>query len=202
MALATYDDLASSIANWLHRADLTAAIPDFIRLAEARMNNDLDIRQTDSVATLTTTSGVNTVALPSDFKEMRSVSMLSGGVTVVLDKMPFGLMTQRWGNFTSSIPRSYLIHGNNLVLAPTPSGAFDLTVDYYANLNPLSSTNQTNSTLTSYPDMYLHAALIYAGQFIRDAELVGQMEALYEADIARINMQNWGISSVMAIKQG
>lgn len=202
MALATYADLENSIANWLHRADLNSVIPDFIVLAESRMNSDLDIRQTDKVATITTIAGDNTVALPTDFKEMRSISLSSGGTIVVLDKMPLGLMKQRWGDSISAMPRSYVIHGNNIIVAPTPSGDFDLLLDYFANITPLSTLNPTNEVLSNYPDMYLHAALIYAGQYVRDNDLVGQMESLYAADMARVNAQNWGISSTMAIKQG
>jgi hypothetical protein len=200
--MSAYNDLIAMVGSWIHRADLDAVIPTFIALAEARMNSDLDIRQTDKVATITTSSGVNTIPLPADFKETRSISLVSGGVTIVLDKMPLGLMTQRWGTTTSSMPRSYVIHGNNLIVAPTPSGAFDLTIDYFANITPLSAINPTNDVLVNYPDMYLHAILIYAGQYIRDNDLVGQMESIYAADIARTNMQNWGVSSVMSMKQG
>ncbi len=200
--MSAYDDLITMVGNWIHRTDLAAVIPTFIALAESRMNSDLDIRQTDKVATLTTIGGTNTLTLPTDFKEMRSISLVSGGVTIVLDKMPLGLMTQRWGASTSSMPHSYVIHGDNLIVAPTPSGEFDLTIDYFANITPLSATNPTNNVLESYPDMYLHASLIYAGQYVRDNDLVGSMEAFYSADIARINEQNWGISSVMSIKQG
>ena len=202
MALTSYNDLVSSIATWLHRTDLTAVIPDFIALAEARMNSDLDIRQTGGITTLTTTGGVNTVVLPNDFKEMRSLSMVSGGVTVVLDNMPLGLMTQRWGVATSSMPRSFAIRGSDLVLAPTPDGAYDLTLDYFANIVGLSPTNLFNDVFINYPDMYLHACLIYGAQYVRDAEMVANMEQLYAADIARTNTQNWGQTSAMSMKQG
>ena len=202
MALANYNDLVSSIGAWLHRTDLNSVIPDFIGLAESRMNSDLDIRQTDSTTLATTDAGYNTVALPYDFKEIRSVSMLSSGLTIVLDPMPIGLMTQRWGASTSSVPRSYAVRGNNLVLAPTPDGNYDLIIDYFANISSLGVLNPTNEVLSNYPDMYLHACLIYAGQYVRDNDLVGQMESLYAADIARVNAQNWGVSSVMSIKQG
>jgi hypothetical protein len=41
MTLATYSDLQGAVANWLHSADLTTYIPDFITLADGRINNDL-----------------------------------------------------------------------------------------------------------------------------------------------------------------
>ena len=37
MAFSTYSDLKTSVANFLARDDLTSQIPDFIRLAGARM---------------------------------------------------------------------------------------------------------------------------------------------------------------------
>jgi len=37
MALTTYTELKSSLADWLNRSDLTSVIPDFISLAEAQM---------------------------------------------------------------------------------------------------------------------------------------------------------------------
>ena len=37
MALSTYTDLQASVANWLHRSDLTAVIPDLVGLAEGRL---------------------------------------------------------------------------------------------------------------------------------------------------------------------
>ena len=38
MALGTFTELKDAIADWLDRSDLTARIPDFIALAEARIN--------------------------------------------------------------------------------------------------------------------------------------------------------------------
>jgi hypothetical protein len=202
MAIANYTDLSTAIGTWLHRTDLATVIPDFIRLAEARMQLDLDTRQLDKVTTLTTVSGTNTVALPSDFNQARALSMISGGVTIVLDAMPPALLIQRWGSYTSSMPRSYSIRGSDLLLGPTPNGNYDITLEYLATIPGLSVTNTTNDILTNYPDAYLHCCLIYAGQYTRDAEIISGMENLYLADVDRINLQNWGQSATMTMKQG
>jgi hypothetical protein len=34
MSITTYSELQTAVANWLKRSDLTATIPDFIRLAK------------------------------------------------------------------------------------------------------------------------------------------------------------------------
>ena len=41
MALTTFDELKASIADFLNRDDLTAVIPDFVKLAETKMNREL-----------------------------------------------------------------------------------------------------------------------------------------------------------------
>ena len=38
MAIGTFDELKTSIGDWLNRDDLTAVITDFITLAEAQFN--------------------------------------------------------------------------------------------------------------------------------------------------------------------
>ena len=45
MALTTYNELKTSLADWLNRQDLTSTIPDFISLAEAQIERQLRTRQ-------------------------------------------------------------------------------------------------------------------------------------------------------------
>lgn len=41
MAISTYAELKSAVADWLHRSDLDGVIPDFVALAEDRLRADL-----------------------------------------------------------------------------------------------------------------------------------------------------------------
>jgi hypothetical protein len=47
MAITTYAELQAAAANWLVRGDLTARIPEFITLAEARLNRVLRARMAE-----------------------------------------------------------------------------------------------------------------------------------------------------------
>ena len=44
MAITTYSELQTAIDNWLARTDLAGRSPEFIALAEARMNRELETR--------------------------------------------------------------------------------------------------------------------------------------------------------------
>jgi hypothetical protein len=45
MAITTNAELESALAGWLDRSDLTARIPDFVTLCEARVNRKLRVRE-------------------------------------------------------------------------------------------------------------------------------------------------------------
>ena len=45
MAIDTYSELKSAIADWLNRDDLTSVIPNFIELAEAELTRNLRHRK-------------------------------------------------------------------------------------------------------------------------------------------------------------
>jgi len=57
MAISTYSELQTAVANWLDRDDLTDRIPEFIALAEARFNRVLRLRSMESKQTASTIGG-------------------------------------------------------------------------------------------------------------------------------------------------
>ena len=77
MALTNYTELKASLANWLNRSDLTTEIADdFIKLAEADFNSKLRVRA--MIAQVSITVNAETVALPTDFLQIRDFYTLSG----------------------------------------------------------------------------------------------------------------------------
>jgi hypothetical protein len=75
MALSTFTELKDAIADWLDRSDLTARIPDFIALAEARINRELRIRPMEVRSIMYTTSGQQYFNLPGGYIQMRNIQL-------------------------------------------------------------------------------------------------------------------------------
>ena len=74
MALDTYANLKTEIANYLNRSDLTSYLDTFIDLAESRHARDLRVREMEAVDTsITTVSGTQSYTLPTGYLEMRYV---------------------------------------------------------------------------------------------------------------------------------
>ena len=84
MALSTYAELKTGIANWLNRTDLTDEISDdFIKLTEADFNAKLRIRAMEQIDSITIDSETETV--PTGFIAVRSFYILSSSVKYPLE---------------------------------------------------------------------------------------------------------------------
>lgn len=155
MAIGTYAELKTAVANWLHRADLSSRVPEFVALAESNIRQDVRCRAMEQSAT-GTLSGA-TLALPTRFAEARRVII--------------GARTQRyvtpeeWYALRNSVNGRYTIIGDDFHFQSSDA---DYQIDYYQWFAPLSGDSDTNWLLTNHPDVYLFSSLAEAALFTRD----------------------------------
>src|SRR5690242_2043587 len=69
MSIASWSDLKTSVANWLHRADLASVSEDFIMLAEWEIYRRLRIRAMESALNVSISGGI--AMLPEDYVELK-----------------------------------------------------------------------------------------------------------------------------------
>lgn len=201
MALANYSDLQASIANWMHRSDLTLVIPDFIVLAEKRINGDLDARLQDSIAILTTVPSVTTTSIPADVINIRSLTLQSSP-NVVLNYLTPDQFNYQYRFATSGVPASFSVIGSLIYYGPTPDSAYPVQCVYKAMLSSLSALNTTNVILTSYPQVYLNAARIEAAKYLSwPEEKIAELERNYAEAIKSVNSTDWYSGSTLRVRQ-
>ena len=73
MAIGTYSELQTAVANWLDRSDLGSRIPEFITLSEARINRLLRVRLMENVKVISLISGSKRYPIPSDYLQLRTI---------------------------------------------------------------------------------------------------------------------------------
>ena len=83
MAISTYAELKTAVANWLDRDDLTDIIPDFIVLAETRHKRDFKIRRMETRVTANTIADTEYYTLPDDYIAMRNIKLNSDPKTAL-----------------------------------------------------------------------------------------------------------------------
>jgi hypothetical protein len=189
MSFTSYSDLKTTIANYLARSDLTTQIPDFIRLAEIRLQRDIRTRQMLVVATAATVSGDSTVGLPMDFLEMRDIHLNTTPATAISYLSPSAFYASA-RTTDSGKPVNYTILGSELQLAPIPDTAYTLQMLYYAKPNALSDSVSSNTFLANYPDALLYAALGEAEPYLMNDARLQTWAALYDRAINAISVSD------------
>jgi hypothetical protein len=184
MAITTYAELQAAAANWLVRADLTARIPEFVALAEARLNRTLRTRMAETEAVLTASVGGRTIPLPAGFAEPLALWLVrSDGTRCALrfvEPSLLGLVSLR------GEPAVWSLDGANLALERACDQAYGFTLRYLAKFQ-LSDAAPANALLTDYPDVYLFATLCEAAPFLRDADLSQAYASKLELALAEVN---------------
>ena len=174
--LNTYDTLVTAITGWLARPDdptdpVLAAIPDYIRLCEARLNTELrgQVNQRRSWAYI----NEPVEGLPTDFLAPSHVSLVQADDRAYsLTPMSVRELRDRYSYAGS--PCAYAIAGPQIMFGPyveydvdaveTELSRFEIV--YFAEIPPLTDPEvDTNDVLLKHPDLYLMGSLVEAGSF-------------------------------------
>ena len=188
MAIGTYAELKTAIANFLARDDLTDRIPEFISLAEARMSRELGTRSQTKRANATLSAGDAFVSLPTDLRSIRSVKLNTTPAEVLEYYTPMALDSHYTSNATGK-PRAYTIFGSEIKFAPTPDSAYTAELIYGEGVDELSDSNTSNTILTRHPDAYLYGSLGAAGVYLMDDQKTALYEQLFTRAITEIKRE-------------
>lgn len=197
MTISTYAELKSAIQNWfMDRADLAGFADEFIDLAEAYLNLNLRCREMETIASLAPVANVCT--LPSDYLEQKRV-VEKGALRRPLEFITEDVVDSYYPTRAGGPACHFTITGGTLTAYPLSGNDIELT--YYQALPPLSGANPTNWLLAKSPNLYLHACLMYAAEFVKDdaefareGAFVAQFLGLINAANERAKFGNAGIA--------
>jgi hypothetical protein len=178
MSFSNFENLVTNVADWLHRDDLTDRIPDFIRLAESRINRLLPSRQAETEISLTGTVSSRTISLPSGYKEALGLWLTSYTPRQqIIYRVPEKLVIST----SSAQPRFFTIDGSYIAFDCPLDSAYTFAFRYKSLYN-LEQTN-TNYILDTYPGLYLYATLVEAAIYIRDDERLTQWKGIFDIEL-------------------
>ena len=191
MALTTYTELKTSLANWLNRSDLTTEIgDDFIKLTEADLNSKLRVRA--MIAQVNITVDAETAALPTDFLQIRNFYILSGQTKTPLVYTTPASMDTTSGTSTTGLPTTFTILGDTLRFSPKPDATYTAVMNYFKKFPALTSTNATNYILASHPAIYLYGSLFHAANFLGgiNPQQVQTWQQMYATALERLELND------------
>jgi len=188
MAISTYAELQTAIADTLNRDDLASVIPTFISLAEAQISRDVRHWRMEKRAESDLTAGDQFHALPTDFCEF---------VRLRINNFPLALMStdevqreRHKRDDVSGQPIGYCLTGGEIELFPTPDSAYSLVMTYIRTIPSLSDSNDTNWLLQYAPDVLLYGSLAQSAPYLHDDERIVVWGALYTAGVDKLNLSS------------
>ena len=189
MAITTYSELQTAIANFLARDDLTSRIPEYIELAEARMSRELDTRSQEKRATASTAASDEFISLPTDLRKIRLVKLN----TDPIDVLEYASPQDYYETYSSSgggRPKIYTVIGTEIALRPIPDSVMTVEIIYSEDISSLSDSSATNTILSRHPDAYLYGSLHAAYLYLLDEARSSQYDALFTRVMAEIKQDN------------
>jgi hypothetical protein len=154
-----YAELTAAIINYTQNSESTfvANIPVFVKQAEERIYNSVQIPALRKNVTGTTTNNNRYLSCPIDFLSVFSLSVLdqtTGQFEFLLNK-DVNFIRAAYPNPTETgFPKYYALYGPTVVdsvitnelsfiIGPTPSGGYSLELNYY--YYPVSMTDTVNN---------------------------------------------------------
>jgi hypothetical protein len=193
-----YAWLLSALAKWSgNRTDLADLMPDFVMLAEKRLNADLESRHQEAVVNIMTEAGVSTVAVPIDTAEIRSLSLAEHGPLDYYAPDPFNA---KFPDQTGGAPRGYTVVGPSIYLGPVPDGAYTLSLAYRAYVPALADSAGTNWLIENFPNAYLAASMVELCSYTKNREDRAEWEQKYLIALESVNKPDWTTAASMCVR--
>lgn len=189
MAITSYSELKSAIADELNRQDLTSVIPTWISLAEANFNRV--IRHRKMLCRSTAQLDTQFTALPSDFLEAKNVQ-LNVSVPYSLEYLTVEQADKHRTNYYpgTGAPQYFTILGETLEVVPTPGSDYTIELTYYKKLTPLSDSVSSNWLLASHPDLYFYATLQHSAPYLKDDERIALWSTISQTLTDAVNQES------------
>ena len=164
----TYSTLKSAIENYADNTETTfvANLDNFIKAAEQRILNSIDLQYFRKNVTGTVTSGNQFLQVPSDYLASFSLSVVdSSNKEFLLEKDVNYIQSVNPNSATTGVPKYYAYFDiNNFILAPTPSANAVAELHYFYRPASLTAAGDSGTTWlsTNAPNAMLYGSLVEA----------------------------------------
>lgn len=180
MALDTYANLKTAVADRINRTDMADEIVDFITLSETEIRRWLRTLWNQRRSYAVPTSAF--VALPDDYNGTVSIQYESGSNRYTVEQVSPHLLDQLCPSNSTGLPRYYAIHDGQYELRPGfgASNAIEVEITYYYKPTVLSDSNTSNEILANAPDLLFYRILAEAFDHLFDEQRAAKYMGLHE----------------------
>lgn len=203
-----YSQLSTLIQEYVQSTETSfvANIPNFVKLAEERVYNSVQIPALRQNSTASVSIGNPYMALPSDWLATFSLAVITPTTNVytfLLNKDVNFIRECYTQASTQGLPQYYAIWDDStMILGPTPNLAYTLELNYY--YYPPSIVDVGTSWLgTNFETVLLYGSLREAYTYLKgEADLAASYEQKYQEALAQIDRLGDGLDRQDAYRSG
>lgn len=209
----TYAELVTLVSDYCENSFPTVDMDEFIRQAEQRVYNTVQIANLRKNVTGTLTSGSPYLSCPDDFLSPYSLAVFPAGggdYTFLLNK-DVNFMREAYPNPTSTgAPKYYAIFGPTsgdvnelaLILGPTPDATYSAELHYY--YYPESIVTAGTSWIgDNFETVLLYGSLREAYTYLKgEQDLIANYEAKYQEAMTQLMRLGDGLNRRDAYRSG
>jgi hypothetical protein len=169
-------------------------IQDFIRSVELDIAGRVDYDDLRKYSTSNFTAGNRYVSLPADMMIIRSVQVIDGsGNRTFLEKRDTSFISEYNNDGATGTPKYFANWDEfNILVAPIPSSALQVQINYIIDPPQFTSTNTT--FISTYQEsMLLHGVLTEAFRFLKGPmDMYNLYEKKYTEEVQNFALQQMG----------
>ena len=169
----TYSTLKSAIQSYTDSTETTfvANLDNFIKAAEQRILNSIDLQYFRRNVTGTVTANDQYLGVPTDYLASFSLSVISSSnKEFLLEKDVNFVQSINPNSATTGTPKYYAFFDiNSFILAPTPSADAVAELHYFYRPNSLTAGGDSGTTWlsTNAPNAMLYGSLVEAYIYLK-----------------------------------
>ena len=172
--MSNYTNLVQDIKDFTENngTDFANEINRFIANVELRLSKELiNCPALNKHVTSTLTASDPFINKPSGLISTISLQVLSSSTRAPLEYRDIGFINEYWPNRSTTGTPKYFSNWDEtfFILAPTPSAALSIEINYRERFTAISGSNATNWLTDNAYDALLYGALIEAAVYSKDA---------------------------------
>ena len=177
MAVNNLGELRTLVKDWSNRTDISNSVIDsFINIAQDRANRILRLPILEGFSTISVSN--NTLLLPADYLEAKSLVVTVNGKAVELERKDLAFVTKQQNN--QGNPKYFARKQSKFVIAPD-SDVSSADLYYYYVAADLVNDADTNWFVEHGTDLLLYGALSELSLYTKNTEDALQWEAKFKA---------------------
>ena len=190
----TYSGMKTAIQNYMDSSEttFTNTLDTFIKQAENRIFNTIELNVFRKNVTGTAASGNPYLSSPSDFVAPLSLAVLNSDneYTYLLLKHPSFMRNYTQAAATTGVPKFYgQFDDDTFILAPTPNANLTFELHYLYQPASLTAAGDSGTTWISdnTPDLLLYGSLVEASIFLKqDLNATNMFEQRFQENLVRV----------------